>query len=223
MLARRYRLLAILTSNRGSLICGAASTPTHMESRLFQPSTGPSVEPDCESKHADWFNEEVLPHEPALRSWLRVRFPFLSESDDVVQESYVRIIRARQRREVTNTKSYLFMVARNVVVDLFRRNRATPLTSVPETEKAAVIEDRVGVAEAVCASQEFEVLRQAVDALPERCRKIMMLRRFHGLPNHEIAEQLGLSVNTVNAQLVIGLARCRAYLLARGVLRGRHP
>jgi DNA-directed RNA polymerase specialized sigma24 family protein len=49
----------------------------------------------------------------------------------------------------------------------------------------------------------------------------MTMQKLHGLSNLEIEERLGLSVNTVNAQLVIGLARCRRYLLARGVLRGR--
>ena len=45
----------------------------------------------------------------------------------------------------------------------------------------------------------------------------MTLLKIHGLSHREVGEQLGISVNTVNAQLIIGLARCRKHLAARGV------
>lgn len=194
-----------------------------MGSRITPQTLEPSnIAPGVPTERV-WFAEEILPHEPALRAWLRVRFPSLSESDDIVQESYFRLIRTQAHRKVANAKSYLFMIARNVAFDLFRRNRATPMIPATESERASVMEDRDGVVEAVCSSQEFEILREAINSLPERCRRIMRLQKLQGLSNLEIAGQLGLSVNTVNAQLVIGLARCRKYLLARGVLRGRRP
>jgi len=161
-----------------------------------------------------------LPHEPTLRAWLRSRFPSLADGDDVVQEAYVRLIRARRQREVEDTKSYLFAVARNVVLDLFRRNSARPTIASSDYERSSVMDERTGVAESICNSQEFEILKQAIDALPVRCREIMTLQKIQGLSNQEIAQKLEVSVNTVNAQVVIGLARCRRYLLARGVLRG---
>lgn len=175
----------------------------------------------AESAQRVWFAEEVLPHEPALRAWLKVRFPSLAESDDIVQESYFRLLRTRAHRTVANAKSYLFTTARNVAYDLFRRRQAAPLIPATDSERASVMEDREDVAESVCSSQEFDILLQAIDSLPARCRHIMRLQKLQGLSNLQIAEQLGLSVNTVNAQLVIGLARCRKYLLVRGVLRGR--
>lgn len=84
-----------------------------------------------------------------------------------------------------------------------------------------VIEDRPSVSEVVCRAQEFEVLQQAIHVLPERCREIMKLQKIQGLANAEIAARLGISIHTVNAQLVTGLMRCREYLKARGVLRGK--
>ncbi|MBL9199496.1 MAG: hypothetical protein JNL39_03275, partial [Opitutaceae bacterium] len=44
---------------------------------------------------ASWFAAEVQPHDAALRAWLRARFPVLGEVDDVVQETYARVLQLR--------------------------------------------------------------------------------------------------------------------------------
>ncbi len=56
-----------------------------------------------------------------------------------------------------------------------------------------------------------------------RCREILVLRRIEGRSHREIAEQLGIAEGTVNAQLAIGLLRCRQYLCAHGVVRACAP
>ena len=170
---------------------------------------------------ARWFAEEVQPHESALRSWLHSKFPTLTDVDDLVQETYARILRAHETDKLANPKAYLFTIARNAALDLFRRNRKFTIEPLVNEGPLCVIEDRPDAAEALSNSQEFEILRHAIDALPARCRQIMTLQKIQGLSNREIARRLGLSINTVNAQLVIGLMRCREYLRARGVLRGR--
>lgn len=206
---------------------GAAHSMAYTPSPAMKPSPQPQAEsPDAplplslDEQQRRWFASEVLPHEPALRSWLKARFPTLGDSDDVVQETYARLFRSRSSERITNAKSYLFSTARNLAVDLFRRRRTVPLVTVAEAEQSEVAEERAGVAEAVASAQELELLQRAIDALPDRCRTIMIMQKLQGLSNAEIAAQLDLSVNTVNAQLVIGLARCRAYLSARGVFRG---
>lgn len=191
-----------------------------MDSPSPHASSGPALPLSADEQQRLWFTNEVLPHEPALRSWLKARFPTLGDSDDVVQETYARLFRSRSREQITNAKSYLFSTARNLAVDLFRRRQIAPMIAIPDTERTAIAEDRSSVAETVSSAQELEILQSAIAALPERCRVIMTMQKLQGLSNAEIAAQLNLSVHTVNAQLVIGLARCRAYLAARGVLRG---
>ncbi len=79
----------------------------------------PTVAADQKSDQARWFAEEVQPHESLLRSWLRGLFPSLSDVDDLVQESYARLIRARSAGKVDYAKAYLFTTARNVAHDIF--------------------------------------------------------------------------------------------------------
>ena len=65
--------------------------------------------------------EHVHPHEPALRAYLSKRFPALPDHDDLVQETYARILRVDDPGRLTHPKAFLFTTARNVAIDLFRR------------------------------------------------------------------------------------------------------
>src|SRR5688572_3993642 len=64
-----------------------------------------------------WFSEDVKPYEPALRAYLLKRFPSLPDHDDVVQETYTRVLRAREKERLTYAKAFLFTAARNVAID----------------------------------------------------------------------------------------------------------
>ena len=59
-------------------------------------------------------------------------------------------------------------------------------------------------------------------ALPPRCREVLVLRKHHGLSHHEIAEKLGISPHTVNAQITIAMLKCREFFRAHGITRNDH-
>jgi RNA polymerase sigma factor (sigma-70 family) len=167
---------------------------------------------------ASWFADEVQPHEPMLRAYLQRQFPALADVDDVVQESHLRLLRARRRNGViSSAKSYLFAIARNVVLGGFRRRRSRPDVSLAELPERAMPEPNGNVADLVSASQELELATEAIDSLPARCREIVVLRTLHGLPHREIALQLGLSEQTVRVQVARGMKKCAEFLRARGI------
>ena len=169
--------------------------------------------------NARWFAEQVQPHESALRAYLRGRFPGLPDVDDLIQETYARVLRAKLAGELQEVRPYLFAIARNAAIDLTRRNRVAATDSLGNIEQLSVVEDRPDAAEAAAHGQEIEILHEAIDALPPRCREILILRRFRGLSHQAIANQLNISANTVDAQLCLALFRCRQFLLLRGVSR----
>jgi RNA polymerase sigma factor (sigma-70 family) len=166
-----------------------------------------------------WFAEEVQPHEAALRAYLRGAFPMLQDIDDLVQDAYARLLSARNGGKVNHPKAYLFATARNAALDLFRRKKIISIEALAEIEQLSVLEDGPDAAEQACHDQELDILTAAIQSLPDRCRQILTMRRLQGLSHREIALTLGISEHTVNAQLAIGVLRCRKYLLARGVLK----
>ena len=176
--------------------------------------------PPQDPETAQWYDEKVRPHQAVLRAWLRARFPTLTDPEDVLQECYLRLLRAQRTGQVVNSRAFLFTSVRNAALDIIRRSRVVTMEPLPEAETDHVEEKGPGVAESVSCAQEIEILHEAIRALPDRCREVMTLQKIHGLSNRDIAVRLGISINTVNAQMVIGLMRCRAFLRERGVVRG---
>lgn len=169
---------------------------------------------------ARWFSTEVQPHEPRLRAYLRGRFPDLqSDVDDLVQETYLRAYRAKQTGKQEVGPAYLYVVARNAALDLFRRRKVVAIDRVADLEQLDVVEEKRDAAQTAIHEQELEILAQAIDALPDRCREVFLLRRFENASHKEISAQLGMAENTVNAHLVSAMVKVRAYLLAHGVTR----
>lgn len=166
-----------------------------------------------------WFSEEVEPHESALRLHLRRKFPDHPDIDDLVQETYSRLLRARESGNVRAPKSFLFTTARNAAFDYFRRRRVVAIDGTPHLDHLPVFEDRPGVPETVSRDQELQMLAEGIQALPPRCRRVLTLRKISELSHAQIAAQLGISERTVNAQLAVGLLRLRDWLRNRGVTR----
>lgn len=159
-----------------------------------------------------WFAEEVQPHEAALRNWLRSRYPALSDRDDLVQESYVRLWRARAHGPVGSPKALLFVIARNLALNHLRRLRQ--VGCVGESELSGVLDDAAPVGDQVARQQEHQLLQQAIQSLPERCREVFVLRRIYGLSQKEIAARLGIAEKTVEVQGLKAIKRCMEFFRA---------
>lgn len=164
-----------------------------------------------------WFAEEVHAHDTSLKAYLRGSFPAVRDVDDVVQESYLRIWQARRRQPIQSARAFLFRVARNVALNLVGRERVSPLVGVRDLEALPVAEDCRDAAESACAQEELLLLARAIDALPARCREIVILRRIQNLSQKEIAARLGIAESTVEIQVVRGVKRCGDFLRRHGV------
>lgn len=166
--------------------------------------------PPTDPKLTHWFSEQVQPHEPVLRAWLLQRYGSRIDIDDIVQESFVRVLRACTTAEVRAPKAFLFATARNLALDQMRRHEFSRTEPLVESDVLHVLDEQ-DVPEEVARHQELSHLTEAIQSLPERCRQIFTLRKIYGLSQAEIAAQLGISEHTVSVQLTRGLHKCTAY------------
>lgn len=169
-----------------------------------------------ESDLSRWFAEEVQPHEGALRSWLRSRFSILADIDDLVQEAYARLLRVRETGSVANPRAFLFVTARNLALNQLRHDRHARGVGWDEAGTDGVLDQGPPVPESVAHAEDLQLLIQAIQGLPHRCRQVMTLRKIYGLSQRETARRLGIAEHTVEAQGTIGLRKCVEFFRRRG-------
>lgn len=173
--------------------------------------------PPHETETARWFAAEVQPHEPALRGYLRGSFPAVRDVDDVVQESYLRMWRARAGQPIQSAKAFLFTVARRLALDLVRREAISPIRDVGDLAALPVIEERPDAIDTISERDKIRLLSEAVGSLPTRCREAVLLHKIQGLPQREVALRLGVSEKTVENHVALGVKRCEEFFRRRGI------
>jgi RNA polymerase sigma-70 factor (ECF subfamily) len=170
-----------------------------------------------------WFAEHVQPHEPALRAYLSRRFPALPDHDDLVQETYVRLLRVSEPHRLVHARAFLFTIARNVAIDHVRRTRRSPVDPIDDATETTMLETAPNAAELFDHAQRHEAMLAALGALPERCREVMLLRYVDGFTAQEVAEHLGLAAATVRVHLMKGVRDCAQFFRERGLLEATAP
>lgn len=168
-------------------------------------------------EHARWFLEEIQPHETKLRNWLKLRFPTLSDVDDLIQETYARLFRSNKAGQLRNPQPYLYATARNMAVDQIRRQQVASFNSLETHLPPDVLDDAPDASARLRHEEDLQLLADAIESLPEKCRLVVKLRKFRSLSYQEIGQKLGISERTVNVHLATGMARVRAYLRDRGL------
>lgn len=166
---------------------------------------------------SQWFTNEVYAHDGQLRSYLRRSFPSVPDVEDVVQESYLRIWKAKLVRPIRSTKSFLFQIAHHLAIDRLRKKGAVQVETLVDFAELAVIEHRPDAAEMLCYQERVDLLSDALLSLSTRSREIIFMRKFQGVSQKDVAAMLGISERTVEVQLARGMKLCATYLRKKGV------
>jgi RNA polymerase sigma-70 factor (ECF subfamily) len=139
-------------------------------------------------------------------------------AEEVVQDVFLKLWEQQGRLiSIGSLKSYLFVTVRNQCLDHLKhlqvvRNFNTFYTQLlKEAEDLYIFSQESGDAMMIASELEKSV-NDAIEALPDQCRKIFKMSRFDHLKNQEIAEKLGITLNTVQRQISIALEKLRSAL-----------
>jgi len=152
---------------------------------------------------------------PRLYAYARYRTPGVHEAEEVVADTFLKVVESLDRFRWQHDHSFaawVFRIAHNVLVDRTRRRRRDgELVSL--SELADVPGDREPVVERLIQEEELARIRRLLAVLPPRRQEAITLRFFGGLRNQEIARVLGLDERTVASHLSRGLTDLhRAYV-----------
>lgn len=118
-------------------------------------------------------------------------------AEDIVQECFTMLWeKIGQGFPISNRRAYLYMAVRNRSLDHLRR-KGLPTESLKPYDTYGIIEDDDAEERSAMEAR----LWTAIDSLPEKCRQVFLMSKRDGLRYEEIAEELGLSVNTVRNQI----------------------
>lgn len=153
----------------------------------------------------EWVGRCILPCEPLIRAWLRRASVPRDEIDDIVQEAYSRIARLEEFQHIVNPRAYFLEVTRNVLFEQLRRSQIVRIDTIAEFDMPQIADDRPDQERIAIGRDEITRLRRLINALPDRCREMFVLRKIEGLSQKQIARRLGVSENTVETQVGRGL------------------
>lgn len=154
-----------------------------------------------------WFVCEVLPLEADLVQYLQHHNRQRGDLNDLRQEVYLRAFESAQVQLPQSTRPFVFAIARNVLVDRFRRERIVPIDPMSDLDSIDIPSDEPGPDRSTIARSEFRRLYDALDRLSPRCREMIVMRRVDELSRREIAARMGVSERTVKRDLNEGLRR----------------
>ena len=145
-------------------------------------------------------------HHSWLHGWLSRRTGCHDRAADLVQDTFVRLLKTRQASPLREPRAYLSSIARGLMIDQYRRRELEraylesvallPRQDVPSEESRMLILDAL------------ERIDRMLDALKPRVRQAFLLAQLDGLTCAQIANQLGVSVSTVERDLAKALQHC---------------
>lgn len=137
-------------------------------------------------------------------------------AEDVVQDTFVKLLRRAPAEGVANARSYLAKSASNLAIDYLRRERAHARRFVSGEPADSEVCPRPLPDAIVQGRQELAILMSAVQQLPPKCRIVFILYREHELTMKEIATHVGISEKTVEKHIMRAMVHCRGRLRAAG-------
>jgi RNA polymerase sigma-70 factor (ECF subfamily) len=134
--------------------------------------------------------------------------------DDILQETFIRVLNSEAKQEIQSPKGYLFVVSRNLVLKKLMQQSKEIHTEIDD----ALLEDDAEdtVEKELHQKLKFERFSKVLSSLPEKNRRAILLRKLYYLSHKEIAKKMDVSVSSVEKYIANGLKQCKQSLSAQG-------
>ena len=126
----------------------------------------------------------------------------IDESEDAVQDVFCTLMqKAQTGGYVQISKAYIYASVRNRCLDILKNSRTRDTINSLDGVEGTALDD----ADLAERSVEEACMWAAIDSLPKKCRRIFLMNKIHGMKYSEIADEMGISENTVRNQMAKAL------------------
>jgi RNA polymerase sigma-70 factor (ECF subfamily) len=132
-----------------------------------------------------------------------------SLAEDLVQETFLRVLRQQSHTMPQSFKAWLYAIATNLARDHLRSADCRHMANVTEEAWLALRDPSPDPETAALAAEQERLLVAALGQISAEYRAALLLRYFNGLSLHEIAEALHIPLGTVKSRLSTGLRHLR--------------
>ena len=169
---------------------------------------------DQSKRPSDPIGELYAGHHHWLVSWLRRRLHCPDQASDFAQDTFYRILIAGRYEPPREPRAFLATIARRILIDNGRRFRLEQAYREALECSIEHIDQAFSPEQILQAIELLESIDRALARMKLRTRETFIMRHLEGLSQDEIARRQGISVRTVQADLVEAMLACDAAMEA---------
>lgn len=130
------------------------------------------------------------------------------DAEEITQEVFVRLWNRRfDLKTELSFSSYLFMIAKNAVIDMLRKRQKESVFN--EDINSGVESSSHDDSKSIEYNELHEIIQNSIQELPQKRRQIYLLSRDEGLTYKQIAEKLNISIKTVESHMRLALQQLK--------------
>jgi RNA polymerase sigma factor (sigma-70 family) len=150
-----------------------------------------------------------------LRRFMGKRMNNAADADDLAQDVFVRWLDSTASQPLQQARPLLFRIARNLMVDHWRRQQIRSGTGLVELNEQQAEQDDALQTEGPLAmveqQQRLHRLAEALEDLPPKRKQAFVLHKFEGLSQAAVARQMGISLSMVEKHIALAMLHCRRH------------
>ena len=158
-------------------------------------------------------------HATGLVRYLTRKMKSAQDAEDIAQNAFIRIQKLAEAGELDNPKAYLYQTASNLAIDQIRREKlhsnylqGEVTRQLADYKIPGAMPDYCTPERLLAAKQQLNEMEKAIGKLPLKCRQAFLLHRLKGLSYAEIAQEMAISVSSVEKYILQALKACRKAL-----------
>ena len=164
------------------------------------------------------FEEIYLSYFPRLLRFAREYVAVEEDAENIVQDVFLTLWERRDELKIQVTTSYLFVLIKNRCIDHLRRMKHAVIGKKRmqehfDYEQQMKLYSLEALDPVLVADTDVErIIHHAINSLPPKCREVFVLHKIDGKKYRDIAEEMNISVSTVENHMSIALRKLREQL-----------